>query len=186
MLIPESQPGDPNYLCVLPLVLLGIGYSVYAAALWGCIPYTVPARLIGTAYGLCTAVQNIGLTISPLISGVLLNTKREQGYFWLMMYFSFLACCGIVINLWLYVDDLKNHGGILDAVDNGEKIEEMMTTPVAKDRRKMQKDAMEGAEVDIDMNVDGDIKAQLDVYHSNKEARDNLKRSVAKQAMSNN
>ena len=97
-----------------------------------------------------------------------------------MMYFSFLACCGIVINLWLYVDDLKNHGGILDAVDNGEKIEEMMTTPVAKDRRKMQKDAMEGEDVDIDMNVDGDIKGQLDVYHKNKEARDNLKRSVAK------
>lgn len=57
MLIPEAQPGDgPNYLCVLPLCLLGIGYSVYAAALWGCIPYTVPAKLVGTAYGLCTAV----------------------------------------------------------------------------------------------------------------------------------
>lgn len=68
-LIPEAEPNDgPQYLIVVPLVLLGIGYSVYAAALWGCIPYTVPARLVGTAFGLCTAIQNIGLTISPALS----------------------------------------------------------------------------------------------------------------------
>lgn len=75
MVIPEhptqKMGGEPQYLSLIPLILLGIGYSVYAAALWGCIPYTVPARLIGTAYGLCTAVQNIGLTISPIISGAL-------------------------------------------------------------------------------------------------------------------
>lgn len=57
ILIPAAQPGDgPNYLCLLPLTLLGIGYSVYAAAIWGCIPYCVPARLVGTAYGLTTAI----------------------------------------------------------------------------------------------------------------------------------
>lgn len=56
-IIPPSTPLEgPEYLVVVPLVLLGIGYSVYAAALWGCIPYTVPARLVGTAFGLCTAV----------------------------------------------------------------------------------------------------------------------------------
>ena len=76
MLIPPTDPGNPQYLVLIPLILLGLGYSVYAAALWGCIPYTVPARLIGTAYGLTTAVQNIGLTISPLISSVCLNTTK--------------------------------------------------------------------------------------------------------------
>ena len=53
MLIPPAEAGDgPQYMCLIPLILLGIGYSVYAAALWGCIPYTVPAKLVGTAYGL--------------------------------------------------------------------------------------------------------------------------------------
>lgn len=66
-----------NYFSTIPLILLGVGYSVYAAALWGCIPYTVPPRLIGTAYGLCTAVQNIGLTISPLISAACLNSEKQ-------------------------------------------------------------------------------------------------------------
>jgi len=53
---PSTTLEGPEYMVVVPLVLLGIGYSVYAAALWGCIPYTVPARLVGTAFGLCTAV----------------------------------------------------------------------------------------------------------------------------------
>ena len=113
---------DPNYMMIIPLSLLGVGYSVYAAALWGCIPYTVPARLIGTAYGICTAIQNIGLTVSPLIGAACLNTEKQQGYFWLMMYFSILACIGIVFNVWLYIDDKANRNGILNAIDDGENL----------------------------------------------------------------
>ena len=51
-----SYETTANYLCLGPLCILGIGYSVYAAALWSCIPYTVPNRLVGTAYGICTAI----------------------------------------------------------------------------------------------------------------------------------
>lgn len=155
-LISPSEDGDPNYVCLIPLILLGIGYSVYAAALWGCIPYTVPSRLIGTAYGLCTAVQNIGLTISPLISSACLETKKQDGYFWLMMYFSVLACCGIFFNVWLYFDDIRNRGGILDAVDNGENLEQLMSTPVPKNRRDEAARAMKTADDDeeLEMNVD--------------------------------
>lgn len=137
-LIPAADgPNDPNYLTLIPLTLLGVGYSVYAAALWGCIPYTVPARLVGTAYGICTSVQNIGLTISPLVSSACLNTSKEDGYFALMMYFSGLACVGIVFNVWLYIDDLRNRGGILDKVDNGEDdLTALMTTPVQENKRR--------------------------------------------------
>jgi len=33
---------DKQWLCLIPLSLLGVGFSIYAAAIWGCIPYTVP------------------------------------------------------------------------------------------------------------------------------------------------
>ena len=79
MMIPGSpSPDQTQWLCLIPLSLLGIGYSVYAAALWGCIPYTVPAKLVGTAYGLCTAIQNIGLTLSPIISAACLNSSSAE------------------------------------------------------------------------------------------------------------
>ena len=68
-LIPEADtPNEPQYLILIPLTLLGIGYSFYFVALSSSIPYTVPTRLVGTAYGICTAVVNIGLTISPWVS----------------------------------------------------------------------------------------------------------------------
>lgn len=136
-IIIPAQTDSPQYLCLIPLILLGVGYSVYAAALWGCIPYTVPARLVGTAYGLTTAIQNIGLTISPYVGGVLLDkTSKEDGYFWLMIYFCFLAVIGIILNVWLYLDDLRNRDGILDRVDDGENLEELMTSPTGDKRRK--------------------------------------------------
>jgi len=47
---------ETNYSIMLPLVLLGIGYSIYASALWGSIPYTVDPKCLGTAFGATTAV----------------------------------------------------------------------------------------------------------------------------------
>lgn len=137
ILTPATEPKDPQWLCLVPLVLLGIGYSVYAAALWGCIPYTVPPRLVGTAYGMCTAVQNIGLTISPFLSAQCLKTSKQDGYFWLMMYYSLLGVIGIFFNCWLYFDDLRNRGGILDKVDTGENLGELITTPVPEEKRRI-------------------------------------------------
>ena len=154
--VPEDPNESPQYLCLIPLVLLGIGYSVYAAALWGCIPYTVPARLVGTAYGLCTAIQNIGMTISPILSALCLKTSKQGGYFWLMMYYSALAIIGIVLNVTLYFDDLRNRGGILDAVDNGENLEDLMSTPVPQEKRRLIKEAMATPDdnAEMEMNLD--------------------------------
>ena len=45
-----------NYSILLPLILLGIGYSIYAAALWASIPYTVEPKVLGSAFGLTTAI----------------------------------------------------------------------------------------------------------------------------------
>lgn len=185
MIPPQTEAEGPQYLCVIPLCLLGVGYSVYAAALWGCIPYTVPARLIGTAYGLTTAIQNIGLVISPLVSSQLLGTKKQEGYFWLMMYFSSLACIGIFLNCWLYIDDIKNRDGILNKVDKGDELEELMTTPVAENRRKDQEKALMAPDDDaeVTMKTDQEVENQLQVYRKDKEARDSLRRSIAKQSM---
>ena len=133
MVIPDSvkaeDGGHMNKLIFIPLSMLGLGYSVYAAALWGSVPYVCEPKQIGTAYGLVTSVQNIGLTISPIIAGWMLSTKKDGGYFWYFIYFELLAIIGICFNLLLYVDDIKNRGGILNRVDKGEKLEDLMATP---------------------------------------------------------
>ena len=66
LFLPDTEGSK---LELIPLVLLGFGYSIYCSAIWGSIPYVVEPHTIGTAFGLCTAIQNIGLTVSPLIVG---------------------------------------------------------------------------------------------------------------------
>jgi len=51
----------------LPCLLLGIGYCIYATSLWPGIAYTVDKRLLGSAYGITTAIQNIGMGLGPFI-----------------------------------------------------------------------------------------------------------------------
>lgn len=68
MMMPECHQ---CYNEMYPLVLVGIGYSIYAAACWGSVPYVVDPNSVGTAFGIATAIQNIGLVIAPTIVGMI-------------------------------------------------------------------------------------------------------------------
>ncbi|XP_013788173.1 major facilitator superfamily domain-containing protein 1-like [Limulus polyphemus] len=66
---------------VYPLVStlwLGVTYSVAAASLWPSIPLVVSRATIGTAMGLTTSIQMIGIGISNLLVGVILG--KNQGH----------------------------------------------------------------------------------------------------------
>lgn len=47
---------DQCYNEMYPLVFTGIGYSIYAAAIWGSVPYTVAPQTVGSAFGIATAI----------------------------------------------------------------------------------------------------------------------------------
>ena len=105
MMMPEC------YQCyneVFPLVLTGIGYSVYAAAIWGSIPYVVKPNTVGTAFGIATAIQNIGLVIAPTIVGMIKDATREvdHGYFYVNLFFVGINMVGLLLNMWLYAIDI--------------------------------------------------------------------------------
>ncbi|MEO6593913.1 MAG: MFS transporter, partial [Planctomycetota bacterium] len=52
-------------------VLLGLAYSMVPAVLWPCVTRLVEPQRLGTAYGLCFMVQNIGLMLANLAAGAL-------------------------------------------------------------------------------------------------------------------
>lgn len=52
-----------------------------------------------------------------------------------MMYFCFLSFCGIIINVWLHIDDVKYRGSILNKVDKGDNLTELMASPTGPKRR---------------------------------------------------
>eukprot|EP00742_Colponemidia_sp_Colp-10_P008520 GILJ01009232.1.p1 GENE.GILJ01009232.1~~GILJ01009232.1.p1 ORF type:complete len:436 (-),score=60.05 GILJ01009232.1:46-1353(-) len=96
---------------VLPLVCLGVSYSIFAAAVWPSIAYVVPAATMGTAYGLVTAVQNAGLTATPLIVAAI--RTRSESYDSVLLFFMSLAAFGIVISVWLNIADARS-GNVLN------------------------------------------------------------------------
>ena len=108
---------------ILPLVLTGIGYSIYAAAIWGSIPYVVSSNSVGTAFGMATAIQNIGLVIAPTLVGMIKdNTKSVgHGYFWVNAFFICVNIIGLILNMTLYHIDITKNGGILNNVDQGSE-----------------------------------------------------------------
>ncbi|CAJ0957567.1 unnamed protein product [Ranitomeya imitator] len=57
---------------------LGVTYSFAAASMWPSIPLVVPQATLGTAMGLATSVQMIGIGISNLIVGRILGTKSSS------------------------------------------------------------------------------------------------------------
>lgn len=126
------------------LIILGFGYSIYGAALWSCIPYTVPARTLGSAYGLTTSIQNIGMFIGPQIIASIQGAVPDPDiYTWSMVFLAGCAAAGFLINLWLLYDDLKYRDGVLYKVDKGTQLAEMMTSPQVSPR-KMGDSVLEG------------------------------------------
>lgn len=106
---------NPDWACLLPLIMVGFGYSIYASALWSSIPYIVKPQTIGSAFGLATSIQNIGLVIAPLITGILQN-KTPDRFVTTYCFLGSLALLGMGLNIWLYVDDIKNRDGVLNKV----------------------------------------------------------------------
>jgi len=107
------------------------------------------------------------------------------------------AFIGFIFNIWLYIDDKKNRGSNLDKVPSANKEEgeggltDMMTSPEQTrkgppgaevdefDMKTGQDDFVEGAVITEAGNGD----EMLDLYKSDRAARDGLKRSMAKASM---
>jgi nitrate/nitrite transporter NarK len=60
----------------IPIVLLGIAFSLVPAAMWPAVAKIVKQSKLGTAYGFMFSVQNIGLWIFPILIGWVLDTSN--------------------------------------------------------------------------------------------------------------
>ena len=91
------------------LILLGFGYSLYATVIWACVPILIEAKTVGTAFGVITAIQNMGLGTVPILIGVIQdNTSLEDGYFWVTFLFICMGILGIITGICLLLIDFKN------------------------------------------------------------------------------
>jgi MFS family permease len=106
----------PKYLLV-PVSMMGIAFSLIPAVMWPSVAYVVDGKKLGTAYGLMTMIQNIGLFGFNLVSGFAndlsgASSANPNGYNLGMWIFSSLGFLGLFFSFMLRKTETgpKGHG----------------------------------------------------------------------------
>jgi predicted MFS family arabinose efflux permease len=89
---------------------LGVSFALVPAVLWPSVARHVAADQLGTAYGLMTMLQNVGLTLANVIVGYLndsgnANAAHVQGYAAMLWFFGLLSLAGFLFAVLLWRRD---------------------------------------------------------------------------------
>ena len=96
---------------VIPMIVLGAAFVLVPASIWPSVALIVEEQRVGTAYGLMTAVQNVGLLAFPYLNGALRDATH--GYTASQIMFASLGLAGLVFAVLLLAAD-RREGGRLE------------------------------------------------------------------------
>ena len=102
-------------------VMIGIAFSLVPAVLWPAVPYLVAANRLGTAYGLMTMLQNVGLTTVNLLAGALNDMNgagpdNPSGYGPMLWLFFALSLFGFLFAAALRAHEIGPRGHGLESI----------------------------------------------------------------------
>ncbi len=93
---------------VIPMMIMGISFSLIPAVMWPSVAYIVEESRLGTAYGLMTMIQNIGLAGFNFVIGWANDLSGD--YTVGMIIFSTLGFIGLTFALLLRQREIGIHG----------------------------------------------------------------------------
>jgi nitrate/nitrite transporter NarK len=112
-------------LAIFMIILLGVALSLVPSAMWPSVPKIIPEKQLGTAYGMIFLIQNIGLSLVPLLIGWVLNKycisgKRlldgvevsQYNYTLPMIIFTVFGILALIFALLLKAEDRKKGYGL--------------------------------------------------------------------------
>ena len=102
--------GFSNASPIFPLILQGVAFSIFAAVIWPSVPLCVERKHAGTAFGVMTSVQNIGLTLFPIFVADLHQTGHDRFIPDVEILFIVLALKGVASGGFLIFADLMMGG----------------------------------------------------------------------------
>ena len=108
-------------ILLLTMSMMGIAFSLIPAVMWPSVAYLVDQSKLGTAYGLMTMIQNIGLAGFNLMVGWAndyghAGANNPGGYNLGMWIFSILGFCGLTFAFLLRQRELGPHGHGLETI----------------------------------------------------------------------
>jgi MFS family permease len=105
----------------VPMAMMGVAFSLIPAVIWPSVAYIVDQSKLGTAYGMMTMIQNIGLAGLNLLVGWAndyghASAEHPSGYRLGMWIFSCLGLLGVLFAFLLRQRELGPHGHGLETI----------------------------------------------------------------------
>jgi MFS family permease len=105
----------------VPMAMMGVAFSLIPAVMWPSVAYIVDQSKLGTAYGLMTMIQNIGLFGFNLLIGWAndfghASALNPAGYRLGMWIFSILGFLGVFFAFLLHERETGPHGHGLETI----------------------------------------------------------------------
>jgi MFS family permease len=105
----------------IPMAMMGVAFSLIPAVMWPSVAYIVDQSKLGTAYGLMTMIQNIGLFGFNLLIGWAndyghASATNPAGYRLGMWIFSILGFLGVFFAFLLHERETGPHGHGLESI----------------------------------------------------------------------
>jgi len=105
----------------VPMAMMGVAFSLIPAVMWPSVAYIVDQGKLGTAYGLMTMIQNIGLFGFNLLIGWAndyghAGADNPAGYHLGMWIFSVLGFAGMLFAFLLHERETGPHGHGLERI----------------------------------------------------------------------
>ena len=110
-----------NVNLYVPMAMMGVAFSLIPAIMWPSVAYIVDPAKLGTAYGLMTMIQNIGLFGFNLLIGWAndyshASASNPHGYRLGMQIFSILGFLGMMFAFLLHQRETGPHGHGLETI----------------------------------------------------------------------
>lgn len=112
------------WFAVIVMIILGIAFSLVPSAMWPSVPKIIPMKQLGSAYAIIFYIQNIGLSMVPVLIGWVIDTYARRtlpdgavtyDYTAPMAIFACFGVAAIVVAIWLLSEDKKKHYGLEQA-----------------------------------------------------------------------
>jgi MFS family permease len=110
----------------VPMAMMGVAFSLIPAVMWPSVAYIVDQSKLGTAYGLMTMIQNIGLFGLNLLVGWAnefrhADASNPSGYDLGMWIFSILGFLGVLFAFLLRQRERGPHGHGLETITTSKR-----------------------------------------------------------------
>ncbi|XP_017864226.1 PREDICTED: major facilitator superfamily domain-containing protein 1 [Drosophila arizonae] len=93
------------------MITMGLSYSMLAASLWPLVALIIPEYQLGTAYGFCQSVQNLGLAVITIVAGIIADQSKND-HTWVQLFFMGWLTIALIATSVIWAYDKKHRGNL--------------------------------------------------------------------------